>query len=119
MSNSELIKQMTSYKQVSINSDLLGKTIKFSEILSYETTLVFTDRTYVYAENYQDFFYDGNLDPSKLGHQRGLTKLGVAVEANLEPYLEYLKVEENKRKDRDYKLYLELKEKFEEKAGLP
>lgn len=67
MSNSELIKQMTSYKQVSVDSDLSGKTL----------------------------------------------------EANLEPYLEYLKVEENKRKDRDYELYLELKEKFERKAGLP
>ena len=119
MSNSELIKQMTSYTQVSVDSDLSGKTIKFSEILSYEMTLVFTDRTYVHAENSQDFFCDETLFPGELGHPRGLTRLGVALEANLEPYLEYLKVEENKRKDRDYELYLELKEKFERKAGLP
>lgn len=102
MSNIELLKQMTSYTQVSIDSDLSGKTIKFSEILSYEMTLVFTDKTYVHAENSQDFFYDETLPPSDLGHPRGITKLGVALEANLEPYLEYLKVEKNKRKDKDY-----------------
>ena len=119
MSNSELLKQMTSYVQVSINSDLSGKTIKFFENLGYEMTLVFTDKTYVHAEISQDFFYDEILFPNDLGHPRGLTKLGEALEANLEPYLEYLKVQENKRNDQDYELYFKLKEKFEGKAGLP